>query len=241
MTQPTTHETHDTHSETRTIPSHSAGRPLWQKILGTVIILAIVAGGAYLIYKYRDADNTAEQETPTADEIRQAFENNNQNNGAFNPSNSPFAGTSTSAPAATTTPPVAANNGAVQGSATYASWVYRDENTGIQFTLPGEWGMDNAQTTGGRTVFTNTKTPGQLAYLEAYATIGETLENVEKFLTGSPDVTGVTRTSVAGIPALRYTGRSDAKSGIALVHNSRVYYFHGALTDTSVLSSVSFF
>lgn len=111
------------------------------------------------------------------------------------------------------------------------------KNLGISFKVP-KTSMDNLN--GQQVTFTqNNSTP--YGYLYVLDSQNSNLSDLAQTISKSPDVINVQKITVAGFPAVEYTGSSWQKNGLVILANNKFYYLYGALLKHSIRDTIYFY
>ncbi len=111
------------------------------------------------------------------------------------------------------------------------------KNLGISFKVP-KTSMDNLN--GQQVTFTqNNSTP--YGYLYVLESQNSNLSDLAQTISKSPDVINVQQITVAGFPAVEYTGSSWQKNGLVILANNKFYYLYGALLKHSIRDTIYFY
>lgn len=211
---------------------------VWQGLL----IVAVVAFGAFVIYYIAPHNQTSEDSDSTDSPSQTANLSREDIAKQFTPAESqPAPGTQSAELVPNSNQPRGdSTTGSVLGTATtvpqFASPTptpagprpnpykeYRSDAFGFIATSPSDAGMiaDDTSTTSAH--------PGGGSYwiITAYSNTTETLQTVETQLSRSPSVTKITHITYAGEPALEFQTNTGSGKGIAVIHNQRLYYIYG--------------
>lgn len=228
------HETQEV-KEKQTVITHSTHESflskLWKPVVGVMVVGLLIAGAVWYQQSRSDRDEA------DISEIRNAFPpSTNPQVGGNSTSTDPFFGGAPTPPASTTTP-VTNSPAPATPPVVYQPTLFSSTDLGFQVTVPAEWTFDQAQNSVSKALFFE-RSNGRLAgYAEVYSnTGGETLDSLEKIFRGSPDVSQLQRTTIAGTSALQYRDRLGGTT-IATIRNNRIYYLHNL---NSVISSLTF-
>lgn len=229
-------------------------------LIVAVVLLIIIILGALGYFSWKKI-NSNTKTSQTADQIRQTFTPSTPIKPTFVPPNPGTGGDQPSYNQPVGPQPVQPNSGApvsprgsVAGATTPPNnqgqyqqnnyhpntyqappaqpLYYHSDRLGFSITLPaGFVAKDNGSAIW---FYLNGAPQG---YIEAYQSINTTLSDVQQTLQNSSSVKTVSQTTINGQPALQYTAYNAANSGLVLITNGQIYYFHGIASSPSVLST----
>lgn len=206
----------------------------WYKRIGAgvlVLVFLIVAAVSGLIFWLtQNPSKTTTTNQDSSESIRQVFTPTPAPSGVFaglpSPTPTQVLPTSTPTPSQTPTP-----------TPTPTPTLYENSTLAFSMELPNDW-QYTVGNDGHTIIFT--RASGETVSVQQYNVTNETLDTIKQQLSGSSSVNNIKQTTFLNEPALSFRVISNNQSGLAVIHNNKIYYIIAPSLTTPPVSSFEF-